>query len=368
MANRNDVIGEIWAKGAPDVPVTPAPSVTYANSTMSAETIRRAWAYTEIVASNNTNEMLRRITILLIQLEKQGILSYSVLTDYGIGALVLGSDNVLYKALIANGPETGIVDPVGNPSTWYNAGATGVTSVDTTGLAIIVDPVGGPITGTGIIDVPIANKSEAEDGASLTKAMPPLRVRQAIHAAPVPTTEVKGVVEKSTPTENTGGVAENVYPDVVGVKLMVDTHGANLNFLKDLIDDTNPQLGGNLEGQGRDISEVNLKDYSEAHNNIGSIGGGTQDIDLILGNSVSATVDTSTTTFTFSNATAPGTNCGFTLVLENGGSQDVVWPASVKWSEAAIPILTESGTDILVFFTIDGGIGWHGALAIKDSR
>ena len=95
--------------------------------------------------------------------------------------------------------------------------------------------------------------------------------------------------------------------------------------------------------------------------------GGTDDIDLTAGNSVSATVSTGTQTFTFSNPTATDELCGFTLTLTNGGSQTVNWPASVDWAGATAPTLTTSGVDILTFFTIDGGTIWHGMVASADS-
>lgn len=100
-------------------------------------------------------------------------------------------------------------------------------------------------------------------------------------------------------------------------------------------------------------------------NAIGSIGGGTQDIDLDLGRSVSGTVDTSTTTFTFSNPKTTGNEDIFTLRLTNGGSQTVNWPASVGWAGGTAPSLTTSGVDELVFKTIDGGTSWVG-LAVLD--
>ena len=118
---------------------------------------------------------------------------------------------------------------------------------------------------------------------------------------------------------------------------------------------------------GDTFSNVNLKDYSEKVNAIGSTGGGTQDIDLTLGNVVSATVDTSTNTFTFSNPTSAGNSCSFTLILTNGGSQTVNWPASVDWPEATAPELTAVGTDVLVFFTVDAGTTWHGMAASTGS-
>src|SRR3546814_1943854 len=52
------------------------------------------------------------------------------------------------------------------------------------------------------------------------------------------------------------------------------------------------------------LQRAKLLDYGETINAIGSIGGGTQDIDLESGNVVTATVDTSETTFTFSKPPA----------------------------------------------------------------
>lgn len=111
------------------------------------------------------------------------------------------------------------------------------------------------------------------------------------------------------------------------------------------------------------LQRANLLDYSEITNAIGSTGGGTQSIDLTLGNSVTATVDTSANTFTFDNPTASDELCGFTLLLTNGGSQTVNWPASVDWPAATAPTLTAAGVDKLVFETTDGGTTWRGNLA-----
>jgi len=115
-------------------------------------------------------------------------------------------------------------------------------------------------------------------------------------------------------------------------------------------------------------STINIKDYGVVTNAIGSIGGGTQDIDLTAGNSVSGTVDTSTTTFTFSNPTAGDELCAFALTLTNGGSQTVNFPASVDWAGGSAPTLTTAGVDILVFATIDGGTIWHGQPFSLDSK
>ena len=103
-----------------------------------------------------------------------------------------------------------------------------------------------------------------------------------------------------------------------------------------------------------------FKDYAEVVNAIGGTGGGTQDIDLTAGNVVTATVDTSTNTFTFSNPSASGRSCSFTLILTNGGSQTVNWPSAVDWKDGDAPSLTSSGVDILNFMTVDAGTIWYG--------
>ena len=116
------------------------------------------------------------------------------------------------------------------------------------------------------------------------------------------------------------------------------------------------------------LQRVNLKDYGEVTNAIGSTGGGTQDIDLSLGNSVSATVDTSANTFTFSNPTASDEQNGFVLYLTNGGSQTVNWPAAVDFAGGTAPTLTTAGVDVLVFTTIDAGTRWYGFAAGLDMK
>ena len=121
-------------------------------------------------------------------------------------------------------------------------------------------------------------------------------------------------------------------------------------------------LAGAVTGADQVVSAINLKDYGEVTNAIGATGGGTQAIDLTLGNSVTATVDTSANTFTFTNPTASDELCGFTLGLTNGGSQTVNWPGTVDWAGGTAPTLTTSGVDWLVFWTVDGGTIWNGKL------
>ena len=111
-----------------------------------------------------------------------------------------------------------------------------------------------------------------------------------------------------------------------------------------------------------------IESYGEEVNAIGATGGGTQDIDLASGNVVTATVDTSANTFTFSNPPTSGKCGSFTLILTNGGSQTVNWPAAVDWAGGTAPTLTTSGVDVLTFTTVDGGTIWYGFLAGADLK
>ena len=120
-------------------------------------------------------------------------------------------------------------------------------------------------------------------------------------------------------------------------------------------------LAGAITGADQTVSAINLKDYGEVTQALGSAGG-TRAVNLNNGNSVTATVATSANTFTFSNPTASDELCGFTLELTNGGSQTVNWPASVDWAGASAPTLTTSGVDYLVFWTVNGGTKWYGGL------
>jgi len=69
-----------------------------------------------------------------------------------------------------------------------------------------------------------------------------------------------------------------------------------------------------------------------------------------------------------SNVAASGNVSSFILELTNGGSATVTWWAGIKWAGGTVPALTASGTDILGFYTRDGGTTWRGTMMSKDSK
>ena len=109
-------------------------------------------------------------------------------------------------------------------------------------------------------------------------------------------------------------------------------------------------------------------DFAETVNAIGDTGGGSDNIDISAGNVATATVSTGTQTFVFTNPSATGRSCSFTLILTNGGSQTVNWPAAVDWAGGTEPTLTSSGIDILTFTTVDAGVIWYGFAAGIDMK
>lgn len=98
------------------------------------------------------------------------------------------------------------------------------------------------------------------------------------------------------------------------------------------------------------------------HEDYDALSGTTPTINVNNGGGFSLTM-TGNTTFTFSTGNS-GFSEGFVLQLTgNGGT--VTWPASVDWAGGTAPDAPASGeTDILVFWTRDGGTTWYGALAI----
>jgi len=127
-------------------------------------------------------------------------------------------------------------------------------------------------------------------------------------------------------------------------------------------------LGGGIACADEVIGRPRFTDYAETVNALGDVAGGTDAIDITAGNVVTATVSTGTQTFTFTNPSATGKACSFTLILTNGGSQTVNWPSSVDWAGGTAPTLTSSGVDILTFTTVDAGTIWYGFAAGTDMK
>ena len=109
------------------------------------------------------------------------------------------------------------------------------------------------------------------------------------------------------------------------------------------------------------VSGVTLSDALQE--GYASLSGTTPSIDADTAGSFALTTS-GNTTFTFASVTS-GRSVGFALKLTAGGSHTITWPSSVDWAGGAAPDAPASGeTDVLVFYTVDGGTTWYGALSI----
>ena len=100
---------------------------------------------------------------------------------------------------------------------------------------------------------------------------------------------------------------------------------------------------------------------SALHEDYDALSGTTPTVDPNNGGAFSLTMS-GNTTFTFGGTT---TNYGVGFVIElTGNGSTVTWPSSVKWAGGTAPDAPASGeTDILVFYTRDGGTNWYGVLS-----
>ena len=100
-------------------------------------------------------------------------------------------------------------------------------------------------------------------------------------------------------------------------------------FLEDTIDDTSPELGGEMDAGAHTIG-FTLQSTT---------GDGTTTINWTLGNKFKFTFGAQNDTFTFTAPTNPCTLM-LTLIQDGTGSRTITWPATVKWPGGTAPTLT----------------------------
>lgn len=132
----------------------------------------------------------------------------------------------------------------------------------------------------------------------------------------------------------------------------------------EVVDDTTPQLGGNLDLNSNNITgtgditptgDIKPTTYQET---VGTESSGT--LDLSTGN-VFSHAPSANTTYVFSNPPSTGTAFGFTLKVSPSATITQTWPASVDWAGGSAPTATASGeTDVFAFYTQDGGTTYYG--------
>ena len=139
--------------------------------------------------------------------------------------------------------------------------------------------------------------------------------------------------------------------------------------LENIVEDTSPQLGGELDVNDFDINladeeltRAKLKDYAITLHDGGF--GGDFEVDLEKGNMFKRVL-TDTCTLTFVNPPKTGDGCKFDLILvqDSTSAESVSWPGSISWDSGTDPVITGLGyTYIFSFLTIDNGTTWYGDL------
>jgi hypothetical protein len=101
--------------------------------------------------------------------------------------------------------------------------------------------------------------------------------------------------------------------------------------------------------------------YREVYSDLGT--GGSANLDLSTANNFRRQFN-GAATISFSNV--PASNAfGFTLLMVNAGAYSITWP-TIRWVGGSAPLLTSSGTDVVVIYTYNGGSTYYGFLTGKN--
>ena len=138
-----------------------------------------------------------------------------------------------------------------------------------------------------------------------------------------------------------------------------DTWGGKINTDLDTIDALFSASGAlAIANGGTGSSDLTLTGVKETKVAIAAA-----EIYLALGNYFTKS-SVGTLTLTLTNQATTGSVSAFVLELANGASPAVTFTfnagSTVTWAAATAPTLTASGTDVLAFFTHDGGTTWRG--------
>lgn len=135
------------------------------------------------------------------------------------------------------------------------------------------------------------------------------------------------------------------------------------NALRNLSEDTTPELGGTLGCLDNVVSRPELQDYAETSTTPSS-SAGTLTLDLETGNVFEVTLTEDVTTLNLNNPPASGSAGSIFLIIAQDatGGWSITWPGSVQWPGGTAPTLTgtASSVDIVSLVTRDGGTTWYG--------
>jgi hypothetical protein len=129
------------------------------------------------------------------------------------------------------------------------------------------------------------------------------------------------------------------------------------------------QSASSVNITGGTIASTQLQRYQETVT-IVTPSAGTATLDLSTANVFQVTLTASTTALAFSNPPSSGVSLSITLIVvqDATGGRLLTYPASCKFTDAVNPVLSTTGnrTDVITFFTVDGGTTYFGGQALAN--
>ena len=160
--------------------------------------------------------------------------------------------------------------------------------------------------------------------------------------------EIERLKRQIGATASAGLLAANNLSDVANNSTAL----ANLGGISSVGGDSSPTLGGDLDANGSNITDVGAITFDTEVANIAT----TKSLDLETYVSFDLTM-TANTTISFTNPPTTGNELVFSVEL--AGAFTPTWPGAVSW-KGSTP--TYAAGDLYVFRTVDGGTVWDGAL------
>lgn len=133
---------------------------------------------------------------------------------------------------------------------------------------------------------------------------------------------------------------------------------------QDIVSDTSPQLGGNLDLNSNSLVSTSNADVDIAPNGTGKVtitGASLEVAERIKGNNVAtigaSAIDWATgnfftktlsanTTFTFSNVPTSGGQSISIRLIQDATTRTVTWPAAVEWEGGTAPVMSTGSGDV----------------------
>lgn len=117
------------------------------------------------------------------------------------------------------------------------------------------------------------------------------------------------------------------------------------------------------------VADMQMQGYRETVTTV-TPSGGTATLDLALGNVFTVTLTSASTALAFSNPPSSGVSFSITLIVKQDatGNRVLTYPASCKFTDSVAPVLATGAnkTDVITFFTVDGGTTYFGGQALAN--